>query len=130
MVLWVARSGQLRFLAACRILRVRCVVWLKRMQGVARSQWLFRWGRSADAVATRSPPDGLFWHSADSKVEREPVFLGQLDRPLQGSVTRGKPTQGVALGWLGSLFQRLAYRSPSLPICCLPRSGAWVPKQG
>jgi len=25
------------------------------MQGAARSQWLFRWGRSADAVATLNP---------------------------------------------------------------------------
>jgi len=45
--------------AACRTSRVRCVVWLKRLQGAARSQWLFRGGRSADAVAMRSPPDGL-----------------------------------------------------------------------
>jgi len=47
-------------LAACRTFSARCVVWLKRMDGPARSQWLFRWDRNAaDAVATRSPPDGV-----------------------------------------------------------------------
>jgi len=61
-------------LAACRTLRVRCVVWLKRMQGAARSQWLFRWGRNAaDAVATRNPEGRTaFWHSADWKVKPKP----------------------------------------------------------
>jgi len=38
---------QLRFLAACRTLRVRCVVWRNGwMQGAARSQWLFHWQES------------------------------------------------------------------------------------
>jgi len=40
------------------------------MQGAARSQWLFRWGRSADAVATLNPKGRMgFWRTAEEKAE-------------------------------------------------------------
>jgi len=41
------------------------------MQGAARSQWLFRWGRNAaDAVATLNPKGRMgFWRTAEQQYE-------------------------------------------------------------
>ena len=44
--------------AACRTLRVRCVVWLKRLQGAARSQCLFHWQGSQRRRRCDAQPAG------------------------------------------------------------------------
>jgi len=47
---------------------MRCVA--GRLQGAARSQWLFRWGRSADAVATRNPKGRAFGALRSRKTKK------------------------------------------------------------